>query len=127
MFGDYDNTEKKFEIIFHNKKNLECTTQELYEFLIWNATNIDDDFSVVLKKLEAGFAVVGDDTEFDFGLGGIYRKGPLTITRIYKPSQTPPPIPMEAGVCRHERKYINQAGGTKFWVCPTCKKDLGNA
>lgn len=29
--------------------------------------------------------------------------------------------------CLHKEKYINEAGGVKFWVCPSCKKDLGDA
>ena len=29
--------------------------------------------------------------------------------------------------CYHEKKYINEAGGIKFWVCPVCKTDLGDA
>ena len=31
-------------------------------------------------------------------------------------------------VCRHEKKYINVLSNTlKFWVCPECGKDLGDA
>ncbi len=29
--------------------------------------------------------------------------------------------------CHHQNKYINEAGGIKFWVCPQCKMDLGDA
>lgn len=30
--------------------------------------------------------------------------------------------------CRHPKKYINRAIPNKpFWVCPECKKDLGDA
>lgn len=33
-----------------------------------------------------------------------------------------PPVPQ----CQHKRKYVNMAGGTKFYVCPDCKSDLGD-
>jgi hypothetical protein len=33
----------------------------------------------------------------------------------------PPPT------CNHNRKYVNGAGHAKFWVCPDCKADLGDA
>jgi hypothetical protein len=29
--------------------------------------------------------------------------------------------------CQHKRKYINGAGQVRFWVCPDCKADLGDA
>ena len=28
--------------------------------------------------------------------------------------------------CQHLRKYVNKAGFKNFWVCPDCKKDLGD-
>lgn len=28
--------------------------------------------------------------------------------------------------CQHLRKYVNKAGFKSFWVCPDCKKDLGD-
>lgn len=34
-----------------------------------------------------------------------------------------PPTPS----CWHPNKYINKIFTTAFWVCPDCKKDLGNA
>ena len=45
MFDDYDNTEKKYEIIFPDKSIKKYTTQELYEFFIFN-----DLFSLYIKK-----------------------------------------------------------------------------
>ena len=32
-------------------------------------------------------------------------------------------------VCDHSNKYISQnfSGGVRYWVCPTCKSDLGDA
>lgn len=34
----------------------------------------------------------------------------------------------EGTFCRHDKKYINKVSNTlKFWYCPDCKKDLGDA
>lgn len=34
-----------------------------------------------------------------------------------------------ANTCTHSAKYISQnfSGGVRYWVCPTCKSDLGDA
>lgn len=29
-------------------------------------------------------------------------------------------------LCQHKNKYINDIGKLRFWVCPDCKKDLGD-
>jgi hypothetical protein len=128
MFDSYDNTEKTYEIIYSDKTTVELTTQELYEFFIFTDTNIGGDFSDLKKRLDSGYAVMGDHMEWDWGLGCNNYKGRITITRI-----TPPKIPkatlqpFQSGACDHKGKYINQAGGVRFWVCPKCKKDLGDA
>jgi hypothetical protein len=53
----------------------------------------------------------------------------LTITRSrYLPPNNPRFSKKETpSGCDHKGKYINQAGGIRFWVCPKCKKDLGDA
>lgn len=42
------------------------------------------------------------------------------------PDEEPPPVPKEVK-CDHKDRYINEAGGKKFYVCPDCKADLGDA
>lgn len=127
MFDTYNNSEYKYEIIFADKSKKQYTTQELFEFMLFNETNISEDFDSILSKLDSGFAILGEDTEYDFGFGGRLVKGPLCIMRITPPHLFPPPLPKNSGECQHQNKYINQAGGIRFWVCPACKKDLGNA
>ena len=39
---------------------------------------------------------------------------------------TPETVLENAKPCTHGKKYINHALHQKFWVCPECKKDLGN-
>lgn len=127
MFDSYDNNEKAYEVIYSDKTVVQLTTQELYEFFIFTDTNIAGDFSDLKKKLDSGFAVMGDHQEWDWNMGANVYKGRLTITRYI-----PPKIPSYAkkeksSGCDHQGKYINQAGGVRFWVCPKCKKDLGDA
>lgn len=128
MFDSYDDTEKAYEVIFSDKTVVHYTAQQLYEFFIFNDLNIDEDFSDIKKRLDSGFAVIGDHQEYDWQMAVNVYKGKLSITRYI-----PPKIPNswtkqeKSTDCAHDGKYINQAGGVRFWVCPKCKKDLGNA
>lgn len=50
-------------------------------------------------------------------------EGEIVITyKLHRKSQ-----PIDIVTCMHKNKYKNSAGGTAFWFCPTCRKDLGNA
>lgn len=126
MFDSYDNYEKAYEIIYPDKTTVKFTTQELYEFFIFTDTSIGGDFTDLKKRLDSGYAVTGDHMEWDWNFSTNNYKGRLIITRI-----TPPKIPSQTKNknegCDHKNKYINQAGGSSFWVCPQCKKDLGDA
>lgn len=127
MFDDYDNTEKKYEIIFPDKSVLKYTTQELYEFFIFNDLNIAGDFTDLKKRLDSGYAVMGDYQEWDWGGGYHINKGKLTITKSWVPKPNGVTKKESDTNCKHKNKYINQAGGIKFWFCKDCKKDLGDA
>lgn len=129
MFDSYDTTDKKYRITYtYNGNSNEVTTQELYEFYIFNTHNIYDSFEDILKRLDAGDTVVGDDNEFDFDIGSTVYQGQIKITRNVpkglKMSHVPPPVPK---YCDHKDKYINSAGGKNFWFCRKCKQDLGDA
>jgi len=129
MFDMYDNLEKKYKVYYTSNNNTsELTTQELYEFYIFNTHNIYESFEDVLKKLDAGYTVIGDDNDFDWTLGSNVYQGQVKISKILfrgiSPSHIPPPIPKG---CDHKGAYINSAGGIKFYVCPKCKADLGDA
>jgi hypothetical protein len=129
MFDTYDSYEKKYRITYTSTgRTNELTTQELYEFYIFNTHNIYDSFEDVLKRLDAGDTVLGDDNEFDFTIGTEVYNGQLKITKSIpkglKMNTLPPPVPNS---CDHRDKYINSAGGVRFYVCPKCKRDLGDA
>ena len=128
MFDNYDNYEKKYKIKHTcNGTIRELTTQELYEFYIFHTHNINEDFTAILKRLDSGDTVLGDDIEFDFTMGNDIYKGQIKITKFIphglKINELPPPVPK---YCSHKNKYINTAGGKKFYVCPNCKADLGD-
>lgn len=127
MFEEYDNTEKKYEVIFPDKSVQKYTTQELYEFFIFSDLNISGDFSDLKKKLDAGYAVMGDNMEWDWGGGYNINKGKITITKSWKANPNNTSKKENERGCSHKNKYINQAGGIKFWFCRDCKKDLGDA
>lgn len=127
MFEEYDNTEKKYEVIFPDKSVQKYTTQELYEFFIFSDLNISGDFSDLKKKLDAGYAVMGDHMEWDWGGGYNINKGRITITKSWKANSNNISKKENELRCSHKNKYINQAGGIKFWFCRDCKKDLGDA
>ena len=128
MFDTYDNLEKKYKVYYTASGNSnEFTTQELYEFYIFNTHNIYDSFEDIIKRLDAGDTIIGDDNDFDWTLGSNVYQGQVKITKLapkgMRISQVPPPIPTG---CDHKGKYINTAGGIKFYVCPKCKADLGD-
>lgn len=128
MFNNYDDKEKTYEVTYSDKTTAKFTAQELYEFFIFTETNIGGDFDDLKRRLDSGYAVIGDHLEWDWGLGCSNYKGKLSITRC-APPKIPTEFKKESGnfECKHEGKYINQAGNSRFWVCPKCKKDLGDA
>lgn len=127
MFDDYDNTEKKYEIIFPDKSIKKYTTQELYEFFIFNDLSITGDFADLKKRLDSGYAVIADHMEWDWGGGFNINRGKLTITKSWVSKPNGVNKKESDTNCKHKNKYINQAGGIKFWFCKDCKKDLGDA
>lgn len=128
MFEMYDDRDFKYEITFSDNETKKLTENNLYEFYIFNDHNIDMSFEQILSELEKGFTLVGDDQYFDFALGTHLYKGRLTIKKC-RPDNKIQNNSIEKLVtaeCQHQNKYINHAGGIRFWVCPVCKKDLGN-
>lgn len=128
MFNSYDNKDDKYTIIDSSGIESDVTTQELYEFYIFNQHGISDSFEDVIKRLNAGLSVEGDDYEFDWDLGTTIWKGKMRIKSkggLPKGATLAPKT--TTAKCRHLKKYINSAGTSKFWVCPDCKEDLGDA
>ncbi len=125
MFDMYDNDDEKYTITDSSGTTWEVTTQELFEFYSFQDHNIMDSFENIIKKLDSGLSVSGDDCEFDWNLGTSIRKGSLTIRAKLKPfsSET-----KKDGVkCRHSKKHVVTFTTFKYWFCPECKQDLGDA
>ena len=129
MFDNYDTIEKKYRVNYVSSGYVnELTTQELYDFYYFQSHNMTDSFEDIIKQLDAGNTVIGDDNDFDWDMGCNIYQGIIKISKIefkgMKVNHLPPPIPK---TCDHKDKYVNTAGGIKFWVCKLCKKDLGDA
>lgn len=128
MFNSYDNSIEKYTVIDSSGIETDLTTQELYEYYIFNHHNITDSFEDIIKRLQNGMSVEGDDHEFDWDLGTTVWKGRITLkakNALPKGATLAPTT--STTKCKHTKKYINSAGTSKFWVCPDCKEDLGDA
>jgi hypothetical protein len=128
MFDTYDTVEKKYKVVYSaSGYTNELTTQELYDFYIFNTHNIFDSFEDIIKQLDNGDTIIGDDNEFDWDMGANVYQGKVKITKNVfkgmKVNHLPPPVPK---TCDHKDKYINRAGGVRFYFCPSCRKDLGD-
>lgn len=130
MFDNYDDTDKSYRITYSDGKTRDVTEQGLYEFYIFSTTGITKSFSELLNDLRNGHLIVAEDNDFDWNMGSNVYKGKLYIEPIggIKPqlTQSVDMFKREYG-CSHPRKYVNSAGGVKFYVCPDCLADLGNA
>lgn len=128
MWDYYDNFKRDYEIISYDGISETMTAQEFYEYFILQEMDIKDAFDSVKKRIDSGEVIVTGQYDWDFQLGQSIYKGKLTMRRKdhqlnLQPKSLPPKEPEK---CKHENKYINQAGGIRFYVCPKCKADLGN-
>jgi hypothetical protein len=125
MFDFYDNEDKDYELTRWDGTTELLTEQELHDFILFCLTpHSRIQFDQALVDLKKGFTLTEAYYDFDWSMGTSVYKGNVYIKKV-NPS-FPPKIPSTGG-CKHEGKYVNSAGGFKFWVCPTCKKDLGDA
>jgi hypothetical protein len=131
MFDDYDDNDKCYRITHSDGKTRDVTEQGLYEFYVFTRNGINKSFSDMLHDLRNGQLIHGEDYDYDWNLGVDVYKGKLFIepigrvqkyTQDYTSSKN-----SSSGQCSHSDKYVNSAGGIKFWVCRSCKKDLGDA
>jgi hypothetical protein len=126
-FAMHDDYVKKYKVKFSEGNTEEFTKQGLYEFFILTEHDINMSFEELVRNLETD-NIYGKDMEYDWNSSCHIYKGAIVISKIDRlPSGTqfvPPPIPT---TCQHKDKYVNQAGGVKFYVCRTCKADLGDA
>jgi hypothetical protein len=129
MFDIYDDYNKLYELTFSDGNIESLTTQELWEFFLMQEHSITGTFQQLKARLDKGEEITAQDTRYDWTLQTSIYVGNVLIKRI-KPlvqKTTQPATTATPTTCLHQGKYVNQAGGVKFWVCPLCKKDLGNA
>jgi hypothetical protein len=129
MFDIYDDYNKLYELTFSDGNIESLTTQELWEFFLMQEHSITGTFKQLKARLDKGEEITAQDTRYDWTLQTSIYVGNVLIKRI-KPlvqKTTQPTTTATPTTCLHQGKYVNQAGGVKFWVCPLCKKDLGNA
>lgn len=128
MFDDYDDIDKCYRITCSDGRTRDVTEQGLYEFYVFTRTGINKSFSDMLHDLRNGYLIHGEDYDFDWDMGVDVYKGKLFIEpigRVLKGGHLP--TPNTTTPCAHKDKYINVAGGVKFWFCRLCKRDLGDA
>jgi hypothetical protein len=129
MFDIYDDYTKLYELTFSDGNIESLTTQELWEFFLMQEHSITGTFQQLKARLDKGEEITAQDTRYDWTLQTSIYVGNVLIKKI-KPlvqKTTQPATTATPTTCLHQGKYVNQAGGVKFWVCPLCKKDLGNA
>ena len=131
MFDLYDDNSEDYTIVHHDGEKTNLTAQSLYEFIVLNETDLTDSFESIKRRLDSGEEIIAGDYSYDWNIGSTVYKGRL---KIYKRSQHEfkreylrdvPPI-INSPKCHHKNKYINEAGGIKFWFCKDCKSDLGD-
>lgn len=130
MFDFFDDAIKSYEVTFHNGLKDLMTAQELYEFVLMNQTDISDSFDSMKRKLDSGSIITGSDYCYDWNLGTNIYKGKLSIVRVDLFTRNNVSNNSTTNTnCNHEGRYIVQHfnGGVKYWVCPKCKADLGDA
>ena len=125
FFRNYDDKKKSYEVIFASGRKEQFTERELIDFFILREHGLNMTFDELLKVLDQK-EVTAEDTEYDWNLGTYIYNGNCTIRKIVV--QKAPSKVVNNG-CDHKNKYIVQHfnNGVRYWVCPACKADLGDA
>ena len=117
------NIYKKNPIYFLNTNDGWKGNLAFDEFQMWyfieNPQADMETFYNVLEKLESGKIVHLNDNQ------SVQKSGNNNITYTHKDSGKLPDLPKNTK-CLHTNKYINSAGGVKFYYCKDCKTDLGD-
>ena len=128
MLNTYDDEDEVYKLKYSSNGVSEFkTAQELYEFFMLEEHKILSTFSELLKKLDSGNTVYAEEWAYNWHSSTHEYEGAIVISKPSATKNSPPPVPTQAGYCNHKDKYVNSAGGTKFWFCPQCRKDLGDA
>ena len=127
MFSHYDDSKKEYEIVRDNGVTETLTAQEFYEFYIIQNHGLHAPFDHTKRRVDSGETVVAEDNQFDWGMGSVVYKGRLFFKKIASSPKVTAKPNTTGSNCLHRNKYINEAGGIKFWYCKDCKSDLGDA
>lgn len=126
-FDLYDTVNKDYKIIFSNGKEDTFTKQDLWEWFLLSEHGILIDFDTMLNRLDKELEFTASHYEYDWSLSTNIYKGKLIIKKINQEVKVSTPTKSETfNTCKHNNKYINEAGGIKFWFCKDCKEDLGD-
>lgn len=130
MFETYDDIDRFYELRYDDGTTANLTAMELYEYYLLHEHGILDSFERLKLRLDSGEEISASHYNYDFTIGANIYKGKVRFknNRAIDKSKLNNFAPVPSVIsCKHDKKYINEAGGVKFWVCPSCKKDLGNA
>lgn len=130
MWTDYsslDNIDIRYELSFPDGKIQKMTERDLFDYYVLYDHKLKLEFADLILKLETE-TITAEDNTYDWSLQVMVYNGLISIKRIREDFRKNSIIPPVIGdKCIHISKYINRAGGIKFWVCPDCKADLGDA
>jgi restriction endonuclease S subunit len=129
MFETYDDIDRFYELKYEDGTVVNLTAMELYEYYLLHEHGILDSYERLKLRLDGGEEITASHYVYDFSIGANIYKGKVKFKNFNatKKSTTVSKQSIPDVICKHENKYINQAGGIKFWICPKCKKDLGDA
>jgi hypothetical protein len=126
MFHAYDDHDYCYELIYPDGRKVSKTAQGLSEFFVFSEHGLGYDFEEFMNKLDKGYVVSAEDNAYDYGSQSYRYQGNILINKKKQTKSEAPPEHKHLD-CKHTDKYVNSAGGVKFYVCPKCKQDLGDA
>jgi hypothetical protein len=104
----------------------EITQTELYDLYCFDISFQNISWSSLLFDLDSGrrFDMLHDFYVVKKKIHGLQTSAHTTFVGL----EGLPVSISESSFCRHDKKYINKiSNALKFWYCPDCKKDLGDA
>lgn len=122
----YDSKIKVYKFTNASGESEEFTKQDLFEFYIMSGHDYQGSFEDLVYHLDTHEEITLKDMEYDWGIGTYIFKGMSSLRKLKTTPKTPKNL--DNG-CSHENKYVVQHfnGGVRYWVCPKCKADLGDA
>ena len=126
----YDASEKLINANLVDYRNLPVGTKILYddETYIVTIVSFQPDGTTMYSAINESQESMST-TGYDINFSSIdFRPGLIMVSWIPSSTQSVPKWNEQKSICSHKNKYINILSNTlKFWYCPDCKKDLGDA